>query len=151
MGAFEAATGPPLPVASRPAISNLKLSPRAFRAAKSGASIAAAEKKTGTQVSYSDSQPATAKFTVLKAVAGIRNGGRCVAKPRHGKPHGRKCTRYVSVGSFTHADTAGSNSFRFTGRVRGHRLRPGKYRLSVVPSNANGAGTAVTVSFRVKK
>ena len=33
--------------------------------------------------------------------------------------------RLVTIGSFTHTDGAGPNSFHFTGRVNGRRLKPG--------------------------
>jgi len=39
-------------------------------------------------------------------------------------------------GSFSRASTAGLNSFRFTGRLRGKKLRPGRYRLVMVATDA---------------
>jgi len=68
---------------------------------------------------------------------------------RHRRDHGRHCTRYVSVGSFTHTDAAGFNTFVFTGRVRHHKLRSGRYRLHAV-ANANGTTSkAVSKGFRI--
>ena len=53
--------------------------------------------------------------------------------------HPRRCTRYVRVrGSFTHDGQAGLNRFKFTGRLRGRTLRPGRYRLVAAASNAAG-------------
>ena len=60
-------------------------------------------------------------------------------------------TRYINVGSFTHADPAGANRFRFSGCVHGRRLRPGTYRMRAIPRNAAGAGRAVYRKFGVKR
>jgi hypothetical protein len=42
---------------------------------------------------------------------------------------------------------AGSNSFRFSGRVGGKRLAPGKYRLTATPAD----GVPRLASFKIKK
>jgi hypothetical protein len=52
------------------------------------------------------------------------------------------------VGGFTHPDAAGANRFHFIGRVGGHRLQPGNYRLSAAPQ-ANGT-TWKTVSAQLR-
>jgi hypothetical protein len=129
-----------------PAVTGLTASPSVFAVAGSGASIA---RRTGSTISYSDSQAATTTFTVLKPVVGVKNNrGSCVS-PVKGK-RGKRCTRYVRVGSFTHRDAAGRNSFHFTGRVSGRKLTPGSYELQVVPRAPNGkTGLATIVSFRV--
>jgi DNA-binding beta-propeller fold protein YncE len=86
-------------------ISQLRLAPRKFRAARRGPSISP---RGGTVVSYVLASPARVRFGVRGAVRG----------------------RYRRVrGAFTHRGSSGINSFRFSGRIRGHRLRPGRYRL----------------------
>lgn len=127
------------------ALTSLKASPKAFVAADHGGSTGGTE---GMTISYSNGVTGTTTFTVLAPRSGIKSrSGRCV-KPAHGK-HGKHCTRYVSVGSFTHTDNGGFNTFVFTGRVRHHKLRPGKYKLQAV-SRANGQkSTPVTFSFRI--
>ena len=130
-----AAAGPP------PAfglITKLALSPATFVAAARGASVAAAA-ATGTVVTYDDSQAATTTFTVQRPTVGRRKGGGCV-KARRRPPKAKRCTRYVKAGSFSHADTAGANRFRFSGRVGGRKLKPGAYRLRAVPRTSAGAG-----------
>jgi hypothetical protein len=131
---------------SVPAVAGLKASPSAFAAANKGASIA---RQTGTTISYSDSQAATTTFTVLKPQIGVKNKrGSCVTPTR--RKRGTRCTRYVKIGSFTHSDLAGLNSFHFTGRVRGRKLTPGNYELQVVPRAANGKiGLATIMTFRI--
>ncbi len=135
---------------SKPKLTGLTLSAKVFRAATHGTSVARVKHPVGTKISYRDSQASTTTFTVQRPMAGIRKGKSCVAPPRKHKPkHPKRCTRYVPVGNFKHVDTAGANSFRFTGRVKGHALRPGSYRLSAVTHDANGSSTPVLISFRI--
>ena len=56
----------------------------------------------------------------------------------------------MSVGGFEHHDAVGLNRFRFTGRVHGHTLGKGRYRLRALPRNSGGVGLAAYVGFRVK-
>lgn len=94
------------------ALISLRLSPRAFRAAPRGPSISP---RAGTRVAYVLASPARVRFTVQRAVRG----------------------RYRRVrGAFTHRGSSGTNRFRFSGRVRGRRLRPGRYRLLATVAGA---------------
>jgi hypothetical protein len=53
-------------------------------------------------------------------------------------------------GSFTDAGQVGGNTLRFSGRLRGKRLKPGRYRLVALPVDAAGnTGNAVLTQFRV--
>jgi hypothetical protein len=54
-------------------------------------------------------------------------------------------------GSFTRAGQAGANSFRFTGRLAGHKLKPRSYQLIATPSAAGKAGQSATAAFRIIK
>jgi hypothetical protein len=129
------------------ALSSLKASPKAFVPAGHGGSTGGTE---GMTISYSNGVAGTTTFTVLAPRSGIKTGrGRCV-KRAHGK-HGKRCTRYVSVGSFTHTDVAGFNTFVFTGRVRHHKLRPGKYKLQAISRADGKKSAAVTFSFRISR
>jgi streptogramin lyase len=127
----------------------LRISPSAFRAAARGGSVASA-RRAGAIVSYTDSQQARTSFTVQRPGAGRRQGHAC-RKPTRRNRHGKRCTRYLRVGSFTHADAAGPNRFRFTGRVHGRKLKPGRYRLRGIPTDAAGAGPAAAKAFRIKR
>jgi hypothetical protein len=132
-----------------PVLGPVVIVPSAFRAAGSGASIATV-RRTGATVTYTDSQPATTAFAVLQARPGVLLRRRCAPPPRHPLPkHGRACTRYVAMGGFSHPDALGRNRFHFTGRVGGHKLPPGNYRLNATP-RANGiAGKTVSAHFRI--
>jgi hypothetical protein len=140
----------PPPFLPAPVISSARLSSNTFAAADRGASLTARRKKkrrTGTDVSYRNSQAAVTTFTVLKPVAGHKKGRRCLAgAPRRGQ---KRCTRSVSVGSFTHRDRAGNVKVHFNGRVRGRKLSPGSYLLALTPSANGKTGRAVTLSFRI--
>ena len=119
--ALSVAGAPPTPPAIA-AISRLRITPRAFPTASRGASITRKRaRRTGTKVSYLDTQASTTTFTVLQPQRGIRRGRNCVKPKRH--QHGRRCTRYVALGRFAHRDRAGPISFHFSGRVRGRRLQ----------------------------
>jgi hypothetical protein len=45
---------------------------------------------------------------------------------------------YEPVGSFTHRDSAGAQRLYFTGRVHGHKLPRGSYRLQTVATYVSG-------------
>ena len=128
-------------------LSGLKASSRSFKAAGHGGSTGGT---VGTTISYTGSAGATTTFTVLAPRSGIRSASGSCVKRRRGK-HGKHCTRYVSVGSFTHTDGAGFNTFVFTGRVRHHKLRSGRYRLQAVAALNGQTTAAVTLSFRIKR
>jgi streptogramin lyase len=132
--------------AAKAAITRLEVTPRSLRAAAKGPTIAA----TGATISYRDSQPARTAFTVLRPKRGVKRAGKCAA-PKRGQriAKAKRCTRYVSVGRFSHADRAGTNRLRFSGRMHGHKLAPGAYRLTARPTFDGLIGTPATTSFKV--
>jgi hypothetical protein len=132
-----------------PVLTKLKLKPTSFVAAKSGGSIAAAA-TTGTVVSYALNTASTTTLSVLKPAPGVKKGTACVKPPKHPAKGAKKCTRYVSIGTFKHADAAGSARFRFTGRLKGKTLKTGSYRLRAVARNASGRSAPVEAGFKVK-
>jgi hypothetical protein len=132
-------------------IANFRIRPSTIIAAARGPSIIEARRrKPGAIVSYTGSQPATTAFRVQRRAAGVRQGRRCVRRTKRNRSR-HSCVRYLDRGGFSHADLAGSNRFRFTGRVRGRRLSPGRYRLRATPRNSAGTGPAVFQPFRVKR
>ena len=116
---------PPLDTVD-PVLGTPRLSSTRFRAARSGPGSAAS---VGARVRYSLSEAATTRFAVQKLVS-----GRSVRLKR----------------GFTHRGQAGANRFRFTGRIRGRTLRPGRYRLVAVATDAAGnTSVAKRVRFRI--
>jgi hypothetical protein len=136
---------PPLPGPAAPRITALKLSPRSFFAAPSGATTSRAKKAFGTTIAYNDSQSAITTFTVF-APAGGRTQGKACRKPSRANRHGKHCTILKKLGTFTHADKPGANKLHFSGRLSGKRLAKGSYRLQAVPGN----GVAVSTGFKIK-
>jgi hypothetical protein len=128
-------TGPTGPTAP-PTLSGLKLAPRSFARA------------AGTTVTYTASQDSTTTLSVLKQTRGAKKGGRCVKASRRAK--GKRCTRLVLMKpALSHADTAGTVSFAFDGRLGGKALRPGGYVIRARGANSKGTGNTVKASFKV--
>jgi hypothetical protein len=145
-------TIPPIPATGpdpRLTINNLRVSPAAFRAASKGPSVKSGKLKPWTRVTYSLNIPATVRFSFERPRLGRRAGSRC-AKPAPSNRRGKRCVRYVAVkGSFSRKRPAGGDRFTFTGRLNGHRLAAGKYRL-VARASANGrVGKTAPRSFRI--
>jgi hypothetical protein len=130
-----------------PLLSALAVTPRRFRAASRGGSVAAV--RTGTRVSFTLDRAASVRFTVARRLVGRRVGSRCVAPTRRNR-QARRCIRFVVVkGSFTRVGKAGANAFRFTGRMRKRRLALGRYVLRAKPIAAGVAGKSAKVAFRI--
>jgi glucose/arabinose dehydrogenase len=109
-----------------------------IRAAGKGSSIARKKPPVGTRVRYRLSEAARARFTIERRAKGRKKGRKCVAPTKKNRK-AHRCTRYrLLKGSFSRASTTGSNSFRFTGRLRSKKLRPGRYRLIMVATDAAG-------------
>jgi len=122
-----------------PRIDALTLSPASFLAARSGPSVAARGRRAGTSVSFALSEAAGVRFTVERARAGRRIGGRCVPKTRRDRRRGRACTLYRKLGGFlARSGGAGANGFRFRGRLAGRALAPSRYRLVAVAATPDG-------------
>jgi hypothetical protein len=134
---------------TNPVARSLGIKPSTIVPANSGASITA---KRGATVSYGLSEPASVKFTVERAGPGRKVKGKCV-KPRRSNRKRKRCTLYkAQKGNFTHPGQPGQNSFKFTGRLRGKKLKPGRYRLVAVPTDLSGnKGKAVRKTFKVKR
>jgi len=132
---------------TRPDLSAVSLVPSVFRAAGFGASMSSL---VGTRVGYALSEPARVRFRVERGVSGRRAGGTCVTLTRSNRSRPR-CTRYVTLrGSFTDRGEAGQNRFRFSGRLRGRKLTPGRYRLRALATDpAANRSSPKRVKFRI--
>jgi septal ring-binding cell division protein DamX len=141
----------PAPAAVTATVAGLRVAPAAFRAARSGPSASAAAVRTGTRVSYTLNIAAKARFTVQHAISGRTVSGRCL-KPTKSNGTRKRCIRFVAVGgSFTRTRAAGADRFTFTGRLTGHVLTPGRYRLIATPAANGHTGKPSRVSFRIVK
>ena len=59
--------------------------------------------------------------------------------------------RYLTVrgGRVERNGRNGTNSVRFSGRVRHKPLKPGRYRLRAIPHDAGGTAKPKSVTFRI--
>ena len=131
-----------------PVLSALTLTPATFAAARSGGSTA---RRGGVLVRYRLSEPAGVRFTVQRALPGVRRSGACRAR-RASDRGARRCTRFVAVrGSFSQTGRAGDNRVRFSGRLAGRALKVGRHRLTVLATDAGGRRSiAVRAGFRIR-
>ena len=127
-----------------PTLSNLTLQPGAF------STRAQKHSHPATTIGYRDSQAATTTITIQRRLLGVLKGHTCLTprKHPHGSPH--HCTRYATAGSVTHNDIAGTNTIRFNGRLNGHALPPGTYRLLLAARNTAGqTSQQLTTTFKI--
>lgn len=154
------AFGPPpgsllFATSSRPAASQLRVLPSAFAAARSGPSVTR-RRTRGARVSYRVTARAAMRFKVRQARSGRRQKAsgktaRCVA-PTRGNRKAAKCIRTVTLaGSFTQMAKKGTNSLRFTGRLRGRGLKRGAYELVATPRVGSKTGRSATSRFRITR
>jgi YVTN family beta-propeller protein len=129
-----------------PVLSGLKVRPHAFRVATKGS----ARSKSGATISYRDTLAAETTLRVVDRVAGVKQRGACVAAPtRKHRGTGKRCTRVLLIGSIGHRDAAGTNRLRFTGRLRGHALAPGRYKLIASARQAAQHSGTISARFRI--
>ena len=146
--------GPSAKPGSDLVLSPLALSASYFRAAASGPSIA--RTATGTTVRYTVSAAATTRFTIQQALPGrllpatqASHGLRTCVPPTRATVRRKlpACSRYVSLSPLlTHLDAPGLDAVHLTGRLNGHALAPGSYRLL---ASAISTATPTTISATV--
>ncbi len=132
-----------------PLLFALRVSPAAFKPARSGHSIVAGGRR-GATVSFRLDEPATVTFTVQRAVRGSRINGRCrVAAHAAARP----CTVWRAVkGSFRVHGKRGLNRLHFSGRINHHALVAGGYRLVLrARDQAGRASDPVRVRFSISR
>jgi hypothetical protein len=114
-------------------LSGLRVSPRRHSVARRKLTI-----------SYKLLAASTVAITLKRETPGRKAGGRCVKQTRHNRGH-KKCTRLVGVsGQIVKDGAAGANSFRWNGKIGGHKLRPGTYQLT-----ATAGGKPRTTRFTI--
>jgi hypothetical protein len=144
-----------VPPAITASLTRYVIRPGSFPAANRGPSARSTQRRRrprpGGKVSFRLNVAGPVAFSVRQRTRGRRNArGRCVRQTPRNRSR-RRCTRIVTRGRFPRAGKAGANSFRFMGRVRGRRLKPGRYLLAATPSAGGRAGKVRTVRFRIKR
>ena len=122
-----------------PTISRLKLSAPKFRLGSQLATFSRKRTPVGTTINFSVSEQSTTTFTFARKAKGFKSGNRCVAHRPKGK-RAKRCSRFVNAKpSLRFATSAGAHTLEFEGRLnRRHKLKPGRYRLSVRSTDAAG-------------
>jgi Divergent InlB B-repeat domain len=101
------------------------------------------------RISYPLTGLARVTITLARILPGRLSKGRCV-KPTANNRHGRRCTLLVGVaGALTASARQGANTFTINGRIGGHRLKPGSYRLTATPTAGGLTGTPDTTTFQL--
>jgi hypothetical protein len=133
-----------------PVLSHVSLSARVFAVGRRGAAATAgAAVRKGTTVRYRLSEAARVSVTVKRALAGRRVAGRC-EKPTRSNGGARRCARLRRIGRFAIDSRAGTNSHGFSGRIGTRSLAVGRYRATLVASDAAGNRSAnARIGFRV--
>jgi hypothetical protein len=104
----------------------------------------------GTVFSFRLDQPATVKIAIQAPARGRRVHRSC--KPdTHKLRHKPRCTRTVTIVTFTRSGHAGANRVAFTGRIGGKALKPGRYKAVFIAVDAAGASAPHSLSFTIVK
>jgi sugar lactone lactonase YvrE len=102
------------------------------------AGSAAARPRRATTFRYRLSEPAAVAIVIERALPGRRARGRCTAPGRRRVPPRLRCSRRRQVVVLRRQGVTGANVLRFSGRVRGRRLIPGRHRATVQAVDAVG-------------
>ena len=118
--------------------------------------IATTTQLSSIYISYAATAVATAKFTLQRETSGRvqrvthgRKVTRSCAQATGNVPRSERCTRYITIGSFSHRDRIGKTRIRVTSGVSWRKLVPGIYRLSSVLFDTAGAKHTFYATLRV--
>jgi hypothetical protein len=98
---------------------------------------------------YSLTEDANVGVKVQKAGKGRRVRGKCRRQTRRNRTRPR-CTRWITLGSFTDSGEAGANAKTIPRSLRRANLAPGLYRVVITATDAAGNVTSVSKRFRVR-
>jgi sugar lactone lactonase YvrE len=99
---------------------------------------------------YRLSEAATVAIRIDRALRGRRVGRGCRRPGRRRLARGGPCTRWRWAATLRQNGVPGANSRRFSGRVRGRLLRPGRYRaIAVAVDGVGNRSVARRVRLRV--
>jgi hypothetical protein len=100
------------------------------------------------RITYKLTVAARVTMTIARLVPGRLVQGRCVRVTDQDRRRHR-CTRVIHLRGVLVVQQ-GADGLTFTGRLRGHRLRPGTYRLTATPNNGR-AGLRRTTRFTIAR
>jgi hypothetical protein len=113
-----------------PVLSELNVKPRKIVAGRSAV------------IGFTLSEPAQVKLSIQRRIAGLKGkGGTCrkaSAERIAAAPRKRRCVRFIQQGVLHRAGKPRNNSVHFSGRVGGHSLHAGRYRLVASATGTTG-------------
>jgi VCBS repeat-containing protein len=123
-----------------PAFSGFKLTNSTFAVNTHGAAETpvAARAKRGTKFTFTLSEASRVVFTFQLKVKGRKVGTKCVRATSKNKKGHKACTLLVRFGSFAVQGKKGVNTKSFSGKIGKKSMKPGKYRASLVATDAAG-------------
>ena len=121
---------------ARPSVTRFGMTTRVF-APKAGASQRRRRVKRSTRFFYRLSEAAAVSIRIERRSRGRRVKDRCVKRTRRNRKR-RRCNRFRRVGTLRQQGEAGANSRSFSGRLRGKPLKRGRYRATIVATDAQG-------------
>jgi CSLREA domain-containing protein len=93
---------------------------------------------------------ATIRFRLSRGVAVTFTAARCIGSRETGR--GVTCRRFAAVrGAFTYAGKTGSNVLHFSGRISGHALAAGRYRLTARTQAPSASRSSASAFFRITR
>jgi hypothetical protein len=106
--------------------------------------------RKGAIFRYRLSENARVVFKIQRSLPGRRSRGGC-RRVTARNAHKRHCFRYKKkFGTFVQHGVAGKNRKRFSGKIRKKRIRPGRYRATLVATGVTGLKSKPKrVTFRV--
>jgi hypothetical protein len=99
-------------------------------------------------ITYQASTAAVSHFVLQRATVGRRGPHGCVAVTARNRSQPR-CTLYVVVARFAHADHVGANRLRLGAYVPLRKLGPGSYRLLSVMLDSAGRKHTLYTPLRI--
>jgi hypothetical protein len=141
--AAPAAPNEPAADAVSPVFASASLTNKTFAISTTGPAETpvAARARRGTTFLYALSEASRVVFTIEARRVGRRSGTTC-QKPASSNRGGRSCTLWVRVGGFAQDGVAGSNRKAFSGKIGRRTLAPGRYRATLLATDAAGNESA---------
>jgi hypothetical protein len=143
---------PPAPDVDRPFIGELSMLRNTFAVGAAPTAVNArrrARPKKGSAFRFALSEDARVTITIARRRPGRKVGRRCV-KPTRKNRRRKRCNRFVRRGVLNRNSTAGRNNVPFSGRIGSRALKPGRYRATIVATDAGGnVSVPVRISFRI--
>jgi hypothetical protein len=135
---------------TKPVASGFAASPSTFAVGPKATPLVAKVAR-GTTFKFQLSEAGSVAITIARQLPGKRSGKRCVAPTKKLRKK-KSCKRYKTVGTLKRTGVAGANMVAFSGRLAKRALALGRYRATIVATDAAGnKSVAKTASFRLVK